>query len=219
VQRVRQTEQLELEAEAAKICHPKKKADEPGTSADINMVFFLPAEYRNQPNEADEEEAVAHLVLHPQQARFDKAKGEKHWYLKALYLKGFVDRKPMTKMFVDGGVTVNLMPYTTYWKLRNTQKDLIKTDIMLKDFNGNSSQARGVLNVELTIGSKTLHTTFFIIDGKGSYNLLLGCDWIHTNCCIPSTMHRCLIQWQGDDVEIVSANTTVSITTANASAW
>jgi hypothetical protein len=54
------------------------------------------------------------LVLHPQQARFDKLEGEKHRHLKALYLKGFVDGKPMTKMLVDGGAAINLMPYTTY---------------------------------------------------------------------------------------------------------
>jgi hypothetical protein len=106
-----------------------------------------------------------------------------------------------------------------YQKLGKTLEDLIKTDMTLKDFGGNSSLARGVLNVELTIGSKTLPTTFFIIDRKGSYSLLLERDWIHANCCVPSTMHQCLIQWQGDDVKVVSADTTVSIATADASAW
>jgi hypothetical protein len=90
VQRLRQKEQLEIEGEAAKIWHPKKKADEPGTSANINMVYFLPAEYQSQQDEEDEEEASAHF-LHPQQAWFDKLEGEKHRHLKALYLKGFVD--------------------------------------------------------------------------------------------------------------------------------
>ena len=71
--------------------------------------------------------------------------------------------------------------------------DLIETDMMLKDFGGNASKTQGVMNVELTIGSKTLLTTFFLIDGKRSYSLLLGRDWIHTNCCVPSTMHQCLI--------------------------
>ena len=61
--------------------------------------------------------------------------------------------------------------------------------MMLKDFGGNESKIRGAMNVELTIESKTLVTTFFIIDGKGSYSLLLGRNWIHVNCCVPSTMH------------------------------
>ena len=49
------------------------------------------------------------------QAIFDKL--VKHWHLKALYVKGFVDGKPMSKILVDGGASVNLMPYTTFCKL------------------------------------------------------------------------------------------------------
>ena len=37
--------------------------------------------------------------------------------MKALYVKGFVDGKPMSKILVDGGASVNLMPYTTFCKL------------------------------------------------------------------------------------------------------
>ena len=73
----------------------------------------------------------------------------------------------------------------------------------------------GATNVELIIGSKTLLTTFFVIDGKGSYSLLLGRDQIHANCCVPSTMHQCLIQWHGDDVELVHAGDSVSIAIAD----
>ena len=93
------------------------------------------------------------------------------------------------------------------------------TNMTLKDFEGKLSLAKGALNVELTIGSKTMPTTFFVIDGKGSYSLLLGCDWIHANCCIPSTMHQTIIQWDGDLVEIVQADGSVSIATADYLVW
>jgi len=93
--------------------------------------------------------------------------------------------------------------------------DLLKTDIMIKDFGGNASKTQGAINVKLTIGSKTLPTTFFVIDGKGTYSLLLGRDWIHANCCIPSTMHQCIIQRQGDNVEVVQADTSVSVATTD----
>ena len=75
------------------------------------------------------------------------------------------------------------------------------------------------MNVELTIESKTLLTIFFVIDGKGSYSLLLGHDQIHANCCVPSTMHQCLIQWHGDDVELVHAGDSISIATADPAYW
>ena len=51
-------------------------------------------------------------------------------------MKGFVDGKPMTKMLVDGGAAVNLMPYTTFRKLGKGPEDLLKTDMMLREFGG-----------------------------------------------------------------------------------
>ena len=53
----------------------------------------------------------------------------------------------MTMMLVDGGVAVNLMPYTTFHKLGKGPRDLLETDMMLKDFGGNASKTRGVVSV------------------------------------------------------------------------
>jgi hypothetical protein len=101
-------------------------------------------------------------------------------------VKGRVDGQPVSKILIDRGAMINIMSYG------KGDQDLTKTDMMLKDFEGNVSPAKGAVCVELTIGSKTLPTTFFIINGKGAYNLLLQRDWIHVNCCVPSTMHQCL---------------------------
>ena len=131
-------------------------------------------------------------------------------------MKGFVDGKLVMKMLVDGGAAVNIMPYVMLHKLGKSQDDLTKTNMMLKDFEGIVSPTLGALCVDLTIGSKTLPTTFFVINGKGSYSLLLGRDWIHANCCIPSTMHQCLIQWVDDTVEIVSADSSFSVASVEA---
>ena len=49
----------------------------------------------------------------------------------------------MNKMLVDGGASINLMPYTTFRKLGKGPGDLMETDMMLKDFGGNASKTRG----------------------------------------------------------------------------
>ena len=49
----------------------------------------------------------------------------------------------MSKMLVDGGVSVNLMHYTTICKLGKGPGDLVETDMMLKDFGGNTSKTWG----------------------------------------------------------------------------
>jgi hypothetical protein len=48
-------------------------------------------------------------------------------------------------------------------------------------------KARGVVSMELTIGSKSLATAFFVVEVQGNYSVILSRDWIHTNRCIPST--------------------------------
>jgi hypothetical protein len=57
------------------------------------------------------------------------------------------------------------------------------------------------------IGSKTLLTTFFVI------------DWIHANCCIPSTMHQQLIQRVDDDIEVVQADDSVRVANVEPAFW
>ena len=49
----------------------------------------------------------------------------------------------MSKMLVDGGASVILMPYATFRKLGKGPGDLIETNMMLKDFGGNASKTRG----------------------------------------------------------------------------
>jgi hypothetical protein len=122
-------------------------------------------------------------------------------------------------MLVHTGVAVNIMPYSVLRRLGWSTRDLIKTNVTLSDFNGQTSEAQGVLSVDLTIGNKTIPTSFFIVNSKSTYNVLLGRDWIHTNCCIPSTMHQCLIQWDGDEVEVVHADDSIEISHAAMSIW
>jgi hypothetical protein len=150
---------------------------------------------------------MAQLVL-AKQATFDKPAKNRH--MRSLYLKGYVNGKPLTKMFVDGGAAVNVMPYTTFRKLGMGPGDLTPTSIILNDFAWNPSDTKGCVHMDLMIGSKTLLTIFFVIEGKGAYSLLLGRDWIHANCCIPSTMHQQIIQWVDDDIEVVQADDSVS---------
>jgi len=167
-----------------------------GPSAYINMVFMLPMEFL-APSDDEEEvvpsDQVAQLALDPMMVVFEKPTDNERQHLKALFVKGRVDGQSVSNILIDGGAAINIMPYVMYWKLGKGDQDLTKTDMMLKDFDGNVSPAKGAVCVELTIGSKTLPMTFFVINGKGAYNLLLGRDWIHANCCIPSTMHQCLI--------------------------
>jgi hypothetical protein len=128
---------------------------------------MLPAEFRAAEEEIedlDDDVAIAQWIYQVQSATFETP--ERYLHLKALYLKGFIDGKPMTKMLGDGGAAINLMPYTTFRKLGKRPEDLCSTDMMLTDISGKASMTKGAICVELTIGSKSLLTTFFVIDTK-----------------------------------------------------
>jgi hypothetical protein len=155
------------------------------------MVFVLPVEFHTQGREGL---PIAQLDLGPRPVIFEKPRAKNYKHLKALYLNGYINGQPVNKMLVDTGAAVNIMPYLVLHRLGQSTGDLIKTNVMLSDFNGQTSEAQGVLSVDLTVGSKTVPTSFFIVNSKSTYTILLGRDWIHANCCIPPTMHQCLIQ-------------------------
>ena len=67
-------------------------------------------------------------------------------------------------MLVDGGAIVNLMPYSLYKKLGGQDEDLIKTNMTVSGVGGEPLSAKGVASMELTIGSKTLATAFFVAE-------------------------------------------------------
>jgi hypothetical protein len=77
-------------------------------------------------------------------------------------------------------------------------------------------EARGVISMELTVGSKSLATAFFIVEVQGNYSVILSRDWIHVNRCVPSTLHQFLIQWIDNEIEVVHADVSAYIALADA---
>jgi hypothetical protein len=143
---------------------------------------------------------------------------ESRQHLKPLYIWGHIDGKPISRMLVDDGVAVNLMSYSIFKKLGREDDELMKTNLTLNGVGGNPMEARGVISMELTVGSKSLATAFFVVEVQGNYSVILGRDWIHANCCILSTLHHFLLQWIDDEIEVVHAEASDYIALANAMA-
>jgi hypothetical protein len=94
---------------------------------------------------------MAQLVL-AKQGTFDKPAKNRH--MRPLYLRGYVNGKPLTKMFVDGGAAVNVMSYTAFRKLGMGPGDLMPTSIVLKDFAGDPLDTKGCLQPSLPLRAK-----------------------------------------------------------------
>jgi hypothetical protein len=108
------------------------------------------------------EEDLSHLDIEPKDAIFQKPRDTDN-HLKALYMKGHINGKPISQMLVDGGAIVNLMLYSLFKKLGGSDEELIKTNMTISGVGGGEPmRAKGVISMELTIGSKTLTTAFFV---------------------------------------------------------
>jgi hypothetical protein len=97
----------QVESSSKKIWQPKKSKADVNTSADAHMVFVLPAEFHAL---GREEVPVAQLDLGPRPVIFEKPRGKNYWHLKALYLKRYINGQLVSRMLVDTGAAVNIMP-------------------------------------------------------------------------------------------------------------
>jgi hypothetical protein len=163
-----------------------KDGSPPPTSMDINMVFMLPTEFRGAKKE------VAQMCLDPKKVVFKKPE-ESSQHMKPLYVRDHIDERPISRMLIDGGAVINLTSYSIFKKLGRADNELVKTKLTLNGVGGNSMEARGVVSMELIVGSKSLTTTFFIIKVQYNYSIILGRDWINVNRCVPSTLHQFLL--------------------------
>jgi hypothetical protein len=74
---------------------------------DVNVIIFS----TDCTIVGDDEPVVAQFDFGPKEAAFTKSK-ESVNHLKPLFVRGHIDGIPIAKMLVDGGATVNLMPYS-----------------------------------------------------------------------------------------------------------
>jgi hypothetical protein len=91
-------------------------------------------------------------------------------------VKGFINGRPINNMLVDSGASVNLMPYSLYKKLEESDEELIKIKRTIKGLGREKPiPAKGLALMKLTIGSKTLATIFFVAaEVQERYSLILG---------------------------------------------
>jgi hypothetical protein len=134
---------------------------------EINMVFTIPAEFRAPI------EDVAELTLGAERAMFKKLDNPGA-HMKPLFIRGHLDGTPIRHMLVDGGASINILPLLLFKKLGYVESDLKHTNLSLSGFAGDPTEAKGIISKELMVGSKTVPTTFFVVDVKGHYNVLLG---------------------------------------------
>jgi hypothetical protein len=65
---------------------------------------------------SDDELVMAQFNFGPKYVVFTKPKASVN-HLKPLFVRGHIDGTPISRMMIDGGVAINLMPYSLYGEL------------------------------------------------------------------------------------------------------
>jgi hypothetical protein len=112
------------------------------------------------------------MCLGPKEVVLENPK-ESSQHLKSFYVWGHIDGKNISRMLVNDGATINLMSYSIFKKLGREDNELMKTILTLNGIGGNPMEARGVVFMELTVGSKSLATAFFIVVVQDNYSVIL----------------------------------------------
>jgi hypothetical protein len=194
-------------------------------TVDCNMVYILPREFMSlerlelEENEDREENQGAiqkaqgatpillvtkNKSFEPGTMVFEKPSKQMTQHLKPLYIKAHMNGRPVNKVLVDNGAAVNILPYKMLSKLAKTEEDLTPSDMAVNGFTGEPTLTKGIIPIQIKVGSKVNTAAFFVENTKSAYNALLGRDWIHFNWMVPSSLHQVIMFWKyNNSIEIV----------------
>jgi hypothetical protein len=137
-------------------------------TVDCNMVYVLPREFMSlerlelEENEDREEnqgaiqkaQGVTPVLLVTENESFEASKmvfekpsKQMTQHLKPLYIKAHMNGRPVNKVLVDNGATVNILPYKMLSKLAKTEEDLTPLDMAVNGFTEEPTITKGIIPI------------------------------------------------------------------------
>ncbi|KAK1356083.1 hypothetical protein POM88_049339 [Heracleum sosnowskyi] len=108
----------------------------------------------------------------------EDAKWVHHPHSDALVVSVRIGSRNVHRVFVDNGISVNILYYGTYKKMGLLDKELIQGTTHIYGFTGDSVRVKGTIKLSLTLGEGSVSVTqvfeFLVIDQSTYYNALLG---------------------------------------------
>lgn len=139
----------------------------------------------------------------PKQAVCTKKSSEMTQHVKPLYIQAYMNGRPISKVQINNGLAINVMPIKMVQSLGKIKDDLLSSKVTIIAFIGDVPKAMGVLPIEIIVGTLISATLLFVVNSEAIYRMLLGKDQIHANACILSSLHQVLLFQKGKEVEIV----------------
>src|SRR3954464_1143246 len=111
-------------------------------------------------------------------------------YDRPMYFIGYIGSIEITRIQVDPGSALSIMPRSVMEHLSIPAHRLSAIDTNIFGFNANSTRPMGKIKLRCQIGDLKTQVTVYVIDADTSYNLLLERPWIHRNHIMPSTLYQ-----------------------------
>ena len=98
----------------------------------------------------------------PQKVILEKPSMEMTRHIKPLFVRAHLNGRSVSKVLIDNGSVVNAMPLKMLRALGRSINDLIEKNVVVFAFTEEVSKTLGILPIDITIGSKTALTAFFL---------------------------------------------------------
>ncbi|KAF7130216.1 hypothetical protein RHSIM_Rhsim10G0123700 [Rhododendron simsii] len=109
-----------------------------------------------------------------------------------LYVPVIINGMEFQRGFLDGGASLNILPYSVFKAAGIPSSHLVNQPITISGFGNHSQQSMGFVQVDLIVGPIRSATKFHVIDSETTYQALLGRTWMHRYAAVPSTYHQCM---------------------------
>ncbi|KAE8694017.1 hypothetical protein F3Y22_tig00110788pilonHSYRG00276 [Hibiscus syriacus] len=109
---------------------------------------------------------------------------------KALHITVRCKGHVLSRVLIDNGSALNVMPLVTLKKLPVDSTLMRSCQSVVRAFDGTKREVLGKINIPLTIGPAIYEVEFLVMDIMPTYNCLLGRPWIHQAGAVPSTLYQ-----------------------------
>jgi len=92
----------------------------------------------------------------------------------------------ISRLLIDNGSSLNVMPKATLNKLSTEGIHLRPSTMVVRAFDGSKREVVGEVELPVQVGPCTFQVVFQVMDISPAYSCLLGRPWIHTAGVVPS---------------------------------
>ncbi len=95
----------------------------------------------------------------------------------------------VTKVLIDNGSALNVLPNATLARLPIGSSTIRQSAMVVRAFDGTKREVLEDIDLPLQIEACTFNVTFQVMDIEPAYTMLLERPWIHSANAVPLTLH------------------------------